>query len=305
MTPDTESRLLARLDTIEAKLDYVVERQAFVEDMVREMTPVVREAMTAMAGNLQTWEDRGWFAMGKELVHLFDTLAQAYGPDDVHELSGHVVQIVDTVRNLTQPEVLDLANEATEVLHRADEVQPVGPWGMAKAAGDKDVQRGMAVAVEILRHLGQASAQAKGAGPAPVRRAEPSATPAPPRAADAPAAPTAPAERATLTPQATPEVVEWQGRRFSGDGFLLDTDRWDEPLATAMAAGLGLTLTEDHWVAIRWARADYLAHLASPNVRRVATGSGLGTQKIYQLFPGTPGKTIAMIAGVPKPVGCV
>ncbi|MCA9573006.1 MAG: DUF1641 domain-containing protein, partial [Myxococcales bacterium] len=178
MTPETEARLLARLDSIDAKLDYVVERQELVEDLIREMTPVAREALNAMAGQMQTWEDRGWFAMGHALIGLFDDLANAYGPDDVHELRGHVVQIVDTVRNLTQPEVLDLANEATDVLHHADDVQPVGPWGMAKAAGDKDVQRGMAVALEMLRHLGQASAHAKSGAP-PRERPAPRETPAP------------------------------------------------------------------------------------------------------------------------------
>ena len=51
--------------------------------------------------------------------------------------------------------------------------------------------------------------------------------------------------------------------------------------------------------------ADYADTHASPNVRRFAKGSGVGTGAVYKLFPGTPGKKVAMIAGVPKPVGCV
>jgi tRNA 2-thiouridine synthesizing protein E len=56
---------------------------------------------------------------------------------------------------------------------------------------------------------------------------------------------------------------------------------------------------------LRWIRQDFLATGASPNVRRVAGGSGVGTRRMYELFPRTPGKTAAMLAGVPKPIGCV
>ncbi len=309
-TPEFEERLFARLDAIETKLDYVVERQEYVEDLIREMTPVLREAMTSMAGEMQTWEARGWFAMGKEMVGLFDRLANAYGPDDVREFSEVVVQIVDTVRNVAQPDVLDFANDATDVLHHADEVEPVGPLGMAKAASDADVRRGMAVALQFLRQLGQVSGNHEGRER---RRPEPRAT-APKAEAAKGEVPKADVTKAVATkPGVAPQpaakvlsdVVEWNGRRFTGDGYLLDTDQWDEDLARAMAAGLGITLTDEHWSVLNWAREDYLSRGASPNVRRVAQGSGAGTQKLYQLFPGTPGKTIAMVAGIPKPVGCV
>jgi tRNA 2-thiouridine synthesizing protein E len=308
-TTPTESavqeRLLARLDAIDAKLDYVVERQEYVEDLVREMTPVLREAMNAMAGEMQGWEERGWFAMGKEMVGLFDRLAAAYGPDDVREFSDHVVQIVDTVRNVTQPDVLDFANDATDVLHHADEMQPVGPLGMAKATADADVRRGMAVALQILKQLGQVSGSASDGtrrpAPTPSAKAKPASSKPAASAAARPAVATTPKPAADVLG----EVVEWQGRRFSAEGYLLDVEAWDEALATAMAEGLGITLTDEHWTVLRWARQDYLEHGASPNVRRVATGSGAGTQRVYQLFPGTPGKHIAMVAGIPKPVGCV
>jgi tRNA 2-thiouridine synthesizing protein E len=276
---------------MEAKLDYVVERQEYVEDLVREMTPVVREAITAMAGEMTEWERRGLFAMGSELIGLFERLVDAYEPQDVRELGEHIVSIVDTVRNVTQPDVLDFANDATDVLHHAEDVEPVGPWGLARASADADVRRGMAVGLQILKHLGQVS------GGVPTERR------VPPPSSGAPAArPQKPTRAAEPAPK---EVVEWQGRRFCIEGFLLDSSTWDPELANAMAKGLGVDLSDEHWAVLHWARNDYLEHGASPNVRRVARGSGAGTQRLYELFPGKPGKHIAMVAGIPKPVGCV
>ena len=66
-----------------------------------------------------------------------------------------------------------------------------------------------------------------------------------------------------------------------------------------------VALGDEHWTVTQWARSDFAETGASPNVRRSGCGSGVGTQAMYRLFPPTPGKTCAMIAGVPKPVGCV
>ena len=287
--------LMARLDAIDAKLDYVVARQRYVEEFVRDMTPVAREGIVVAAAQLADWEERGWFALASELFVLLERLADAYGPDDVHELADNVVQLVDTVRNVAQPDVLELANDATDVIHHADEVEPVGPMGMAMATRDPDVQHGLAIALEVLRQLGRA----RGGPSVAVREGKPSAAPRRATKGSTPAAPKA----AKAAPATGP--VQWEGRAFTPEGFLIDPSTWDDDLATKMAAGLGITLTDEHWTVLRWAREDCLASGASPNVRRIATGSGVGTKRLYELFPRTPGKSVAMVAGIGKPVGCV
>ena len=47
---------------------------------------------------------------------------------------------MDTVRVLTQPRVLSIANEATEAIDHADELEPTGVFGMVRASRDEDVQ---------------------------------------------------------------------------------------------------------------------------------------------------------------------
>ena len=56
---------------------------------------------------------------------------------------------------------------------------------------------------------------------------------------------------------------------------------------------------------IRFARLEYLSQSASPNIRRLTSGTGLTTREIYALFPKAPGRSIARVAGIPKPAGCI
>lgn len=287
---------LTQLDRIEQKLDRLLAAQDSLWEAWDSLVPVARVGLAGAAEELTALEQRGWFAVGRELLALGDRVVSSYGPEDVRALADQIVALLDTVRNATQPDVLALANEAVDVVHHADDVAPVGMFGAVAATRDAEVQRGMGVALELLKHLGRARGAASPAPRVPPERSEARA------AARAETRAETPAPAATATPAGP---VTWEGRSFDAAGFLLDPGTWDEALALKMAAALGLTLSDDHWTVLRWVRQDFLATGASPNVRRVASGSGVGTRRMYELFPRTPGKTAAMLAGVPKPVGCV
>jgi tRNA 2-thiouridine synthesizing protein E len=308
-TPDLGA-LYAKLDAIDQKLDYVVARQEFVEEMIDEMIPVGKEALASMVKTFAELEAKGYFAMAKELYALTDRVVTNYGPEEVHRLAENIVLLLDTVRNFTQPDVLEIANDAADVLHHADDIKPVGMFGVVRASGDTDVQRGMGVALEILKHLGRAQggeSPARTPKPAAPKAAAPKA--APKAAAPKAAAPKAAAPKAASLPNVEPSAAEgavtWQGKRFTAEGFLLDTNDWSPELGAAIAEAMGLTLSDEHWTVINWTRNEYLTAGASANVRRIAAGSGVGTRRMYELFPKSPGKTVAMVAGIPKPVGCV
>lgn len=89
------------------------------------------------------------------------------------------------------------------------------------------------------------------------------------------------------------------------EGFLTDPTQWDEQLAKALAGQIGITLTERHWAAIRFLRADHARTGQTPTLRRVAVSGGIPIKELFGLFPKKPAKKMAYIAGLPKPVGCV
>lgn len=89
------------------------------------------------------------------------------------------------------------------------------------------------------------------------------------------------------------------------EGFLTHYDEWDEHLAVDLAAQIGITLTEAHWVALRFLREDFRTQGETATLRRVSTRAGIGVKDLFALFPGKPAKKMAYIAGLPKPHGCV
>src|SRR5689334_24973841 len=84
------------------------------------------------------------------------------------------------------------------------------------------------------------------------------------------------------------------------EGFLTEYAEWDEDLGRQLAAQIGIDLTDAHWKAIRFLRADYLSQGETATLRRVSTVAGIPIKELFTLFPGKPAKKMAYVAGPPK-----
>ncbi len=89
------------------------------------------------------------------------------------------------------------------------------------------------------------------------------------------------------------------------DGFMTNPQEWTPEIATAIAASVGLTLTERHWKIIEFCRRDAAEKGEPPGLRRIAQGAEVPVKELYQLFPKGPGVLAAKVSGLTKPKSCV
>ena len=100
-------------------------------------------------------------------------------------------------------------------------------------------------------------------------------------------------------------TVNGQDIHVNEEGFLTDPAEWDDALGTALAAQIGIEMTDEHWHAVRFLRKDFQETGETPTLRRVSTVGGIPIKKLFVMFPQKPAKKMAYVAGLPKPVGCV
>lgn len=90
------------------------------------------------------------------------------------------------------------------------------------------------------------------------------------------------------------------------EGFFTNRDEWNEELAEVLAPLVGIEhLTDAHWAALRFMRADQAKTGVTPTLRRMQTEGKFDVKELFTLFPGKPAKKMSYLAGLPKPVGCV
>jgi len=89
------------------------------------------------------------------------------------------------------------------------------------------------------------------------------------------------------------------------EGFLTVPAEWTEELGAALAAQIGIEMTDAHWEVVHFLRDDYGVTGETPTLRRVSTHAGVPVKRLFALFPQKPAKKMAYVAGLPKPQGCV
>jgi len=99
---------------------------------------------------------------------------------------------------------------------------------------------------------------------------------------------------------------------FDEEGYLRNLNDWSETVAVEIAESEGISLNEAHWEIINIIREFYQNYELSPAMRPLvkAVSLKLGKDKgksiyLMKLFPGSPAKLVAKIAGLPKPDNCL
>lgn len=288
----TDERLVelqAQVAALQGSVELLVANSQRSTDFVDEMRPVARAVMHSGTQIFADWEGRGLFRVGRAGLRVVGKVVDSTTEQDMDALGESIVAIVDTVKMLTQPEVLALVQEGAEVIEEAEKAAPVGVIGLARATSDVNVQKGLGLLVASLRHVGRAS---RVLGSKARRLKEPKA------------ACGVPAVATSVVDEVPVEAIG--GLAFTAEGFLVDSEGWSRGLAEALAVDLGVSpLGERHWVAIETARRIHAESGESPNIRRLTSSCDVSVKELYGLFPTAPGKTVARVAGLPKPVGCL
>lgn len=96
------------------------------------------------------------------------------------------------------------------------------------------------------------------------------------------------------------------------EGYLVSMKEWTPAVAGALADEEGIQLTDAHWELIDVLRDFYARYEMAPAMRAwvKAVKQRLGPEKgsslyLMSLFPGSPAKRAARIAGLPKPTNCL
>jgi sulfur relay protein, TusE/DsrC/DsvC family len=99
---------------------------------------------------------------------------------------------------------------------------------------------------------------------------------------------------------------------FDEDGYLIDYAQWTPILAEELAATESIILTANHWALIDAVRGYYAEFEHAPSMRPLVKwlkqtyGAEIGNSiYLHKLFPESPAKQLARIAGLPKPTKCL
>jgi uncharacterized protein YjgD (DUF1641 family) len=153
-----------RLARIEAQLDLLLaqseRREAELEplrDLAAEVGVLSGPAMASLTDRVAAWEERGYLGFARSSARVVDRIVTSFDEDDVEALGDNVALMLETLRDLTQPEILQLLRQTAGSVSHLDapvEGPPPSAFALLKQLRDPEVRRGLARMMELLRSVG-------------------------------------------------------------------------------------------------------------------------------------------------------
>lgn len=150
-------RLSEQLAILTADATERTRRRAMVSELTGDLTSVSSDAMAKAVDLLAEAERKGYFTFATAAAGVADRVVTNFDEHDVDQLGDNVVAILQTVREITQPEMLTLLGRMVDAVRaEQDAVQfetDEAPsfWALARQLRDPAVRRGMGRALHTLR----------------------------------------------------------------------------------------------------------------------------------------------------------
>jgi uncharacterized protein YjgD (DUF1641 family) len=146
-------RLLKRFAESAEVLDATLAQLQSAHGLVEDIMPLTGDAFAKATTALADLEQRGYFTFAKEGFGVLDRVVTTYDENDIRALGDNIVVILDTVKQMTQPEVMTMLSRSVNSIEEVD-AEPASLFNLARQMRDPEIKRGLARLLGILRTMG-------------------------------------------------------------------------------------------------------------------------------------------------------
>jgi uncharacterized protein YjgD (DUF1641 family) len=147
-------RLLRNGRTMEKILDQVES----LTDLLDTINPLANEALAKLVDSLNEAEQRGYFSFMQGGLRIMDNVITSFSEEDVHRLGDNIVLILNTVKDMTQPEIMSFIRNTLLIAEQeVDKPIDISTIGLMRQMRDPAVRRGLALTMRVLHVVGSQS----------------------------------------------------------------------------------------------------------------------------------------------------
>lgn len=156
-------------------LERLLTQLAAFSELVEVAAPMAKPVMTSATDRLASLDERGYFDIGRSGFGVIDRVVTSFTEEDVEALGDNIVLILQTVREMTQPEVMQMLQRTFTTVQEEEHVEPTEPPGtlaLLKEMRQPEVRRGLSKALHMLRSLGEGTPVVGATAPGPTHQTE-------------------------------------------------------------------------------------------------------------------------------------
>jgi uncharacterized protein YjgD (DUF1641 family) len=155
-------RLVKKLVRHGPQLEMLVDQIDTVTDLMEVVGPITKEGVNKATVVLDDLDRKGYFRLIPSGLRIMDNVVTSFTEEDVNRLGDNIVLILNTVKDMTQPEIMNFVHN-TLLVAEGEVLKPVDTSYMAllRQVQDPAVRRGLALTMRVLHVVGAQAADNK------------------------------------------------------------------------------------------------------------------------------------------------
>ena len=124
-------------------------------DLKKDAGPIMNEMIIEFTKKLHTMEQKGYFEFAREIGNVMDNIVTNFSTEDIRQLADNIVLMMQTVKNLTQPEMLVAVNNAVKVYGsiQTSEIKPYSMWKLLREMRSPEMKSVLGFMVAFMKNL--------------------------------------------------------------------------------------------------------------------------------------------------------
>jgi len=152
-------KLIRNVETI----NEMFEMLESANDLVKDVSPILHQMGLDGIHMMNEFEQKGYFDFMREAMKIMDNVVEHFSVEDVRLLADNAVTILETVKNLTQPDMLKAINSGL-IVYKSIEIEDVeeySMWRAIKAMNSKEMKKGIGFMITFLQNIAKETEKAK------------------------------------------------------------------------------------------------------------------------------------------------
>jgi uncharacterized protein YjgD (DUF1641 family) len=135
----------------------VMESLEMAVDLGKEVGPMANEAIIDFTKQMNELEQKGYFRFFKEFGPIIDNIVTGFSPEDLKGLADNIVSILNTVKEMTQPEVMGTMQNAIKAFNsmETETVPSYSVWKLMREMNSPEMKKALGYGITFMKNVSQ------------------------------------------------------------------------------------------------------------------------------------------------------
>jgi len=124
-------------------------------DFFEDFKPIGKELFGDTLNTLDKLDRAKYFEFASEAIHISDNVVEHFSGEDVKLLADNIVPILETIKSITQPQMMGAIKNAIIVFNKmnVDDIQEVSLWKAMRELNTPEMKRGLGFVIAFMKNI--------------------------------------------------------------------------------------------------------------------------------------------------------